>query len=76
MGVDPIPQVAEAQWLSDYRAAIEQGEHESPHFQQLRESLESHFGSQHPLMLDCERLIRFAAFKKQRESDGGSHAQA
>lgn len=65
MGVDPVPeQVEESQWLSRYRALIQQGLQDSPDGRELREKLISHFGGQHPEILDCERLIRFEAFKR------------
>lgn len=67
MGVDPVPQIAEAQLLSHYRAMIEDGTVESDEGQLLRSKLVTHFGESHPLMLDCDRLIRFQKFKlKQR----------
>jgi predicted ATP-binding protein involved in virulence len=66
MGVDPVPQVEEARWLSEYRALIEDGKAESEDARALRVKLLNHFGGQHPLMLDCDRLIRFQAFKLRR----------
>lgn len=65
MGVDPVPQVEEARWLSDYRALIEDGNAETPKATALRTRLVNHFGFEHPLMLDCDRLIRFQAFKRR-----------
>ena len=65
MGVDPVPQVEEARWLSRYRAFIEEGNAESPEAVVLRTKLVNHFGIKHPLMLDCERLIRFQALKRR-----------
>jgi predicted ATP-binding protein involved in virulence len=66
MGVDPVPQVEEARWLSDYRALIEEGELESPNALELREKIVNHFGIQHPVVLECDRLIRFQSFKIKR----------
>lgn len=74
MDVDPVPKVPEAQWLHDYRAMIEEGRHEVAAGVELRERLEKHFGAQHPLLIDCERLIRFTEFKRRRAKDGGIHA--
>jgi predicted ATP-binding protein involved in virulence len=68
MGVDPVPQVEEAKWLSDYRAIIEDGDLKSLEAQTLRAQLVDHFGSNHPLILDCDRLIRFQSFKRRRAS--------
>jgi predicted ATP-binding protein involved in virulence len=66
MGVDPIPQIEEAQQLSQYRALIEDGLAESEEALPLRSGLVAHFGENHPLILDCDRLIRFQAFKLKR----------
>lgn len=68
MGVNPIPPVEEASWFSDYTARIENGTHEDAEGLTLRQKLETHFGSRHPLMLDAERLIRFQAFKLRKNS--------
>lgn len=65
MGVDPIPQVPEAALLADYRAAIERGEVETDDARAARTKLAEHFGSEHPLLRDCDRLIRFHAFKRR-----------
>ena len=70
MNVDPVPRVEEAEWLNRYRALIEDGTHEGQDGLELRHRLTDHFGLQHPLMLDCDRLIRFSAFK--RRAAGGS----
>jgi predicted ATP-binding protein involved in virulence len=75
MGVDPVPLVPEAQWLSDYRAMIEQNRHEEAEAEKLRQLLVAHFGEQHPLMLDCDRLIRFTRFKAKRAAAGATDAQ-
>jgi predicted ATP-binding protein involved in virulence len=74
MGVDPVPKVEEAEWLSEYRAFIEQGQFGSDKALALRHKLISHFGEQHPLMLDCNRLIRFTQFKLKKNFEGGANA--
>lgn len=66
MGVDPIPQVEEARRLNEYRALIEEGKAESADALALRVRLLDHFGANHPVMLDCDRLIRFQAIKLRR----------
>lgn len=66
MGVDPVPQVEQARWLSRYRGMIEDGQAETAEAQALRLDLVTHFGAQHPVMLDCDRLLRFQAFKLRR----------
>ena len=66
MGVDPVPPVEEAKQLDDYRALIENGEHETKQGQSLRKKLVQHFGADHPLIRDCDRLIRFQEFKRRQ----------
>ena len=66
MGIDPVPNVPEAQALSRYKQMIEMdqlGNH--PDAGRLREQLLAHFGATHPLMLECERLIRLQTIKKR-----------
>lgn len=76
MGVDAVPGVEEARLYSDYRAMIDSGKHDVHAGLELRDRLISHFGEDHPLMLDCERLIRFQIFKRRRSSGGeGYRAQ-
>lgn len=65
MGVDPVPAVSEAQMLSDYEALIQQNLHETSAGQDLRTRLEQHFGASHPVMYECERLIRLQSFKQR-----------
>jgi predicted ATP-binding protein involved in virulence len=62
MGVDPVPDEEAAHWLSEYKALIQQNQQETE-MQSLRQKLEMHFGSKHPAIMDCDRLIRFQAFK-------------
>ena len=63
MGVDPVPDEDAAHWLSQYKAMIQQNQQEAESAQSLRQQLEQHFGSEHPAIVDCDRLIRFQAFK-------------
>jgi len=65
MKVNPVPPVIEAQWLNDYTALIETGAHESETGRELHDKLIKHYGEQHPIILDCNRLIRFQAFKNR-----------
>jgi predicted ATP-binding protein involved in virulence len=64
MGVNPVPPVEEAQWLIDYTALIEDGALDTEQGEQLRVKLNSHYGAHHPVILDCDRLIRFQTFKR------------
>lgn len=65
MNVNPVPSVPEAIELADYEALIQQNLHESPEGLQLRAKLIDHFGSDHPVMRECERLIRLQAYKQR-----------
>ena len=66
--VNPIPPIAEAQWLADYTAKIESGSHEDAAGLALREKLVALYGEHHPVILDANRLIRFQAFKLRRKA--------
>jgi len=63
MGVDPVPDVAESRWLSDYKALIQTGKHESEKGLDLRQKLIAHFGEAHQAILECDRLVRLQAMK-------------
>jgi predicted ATP-binding protein involved in virulence len=65
MGVDPVPDEAAARRLSEYKALVQQNQQEAELALSLRQQLEQHFGSEHPAMLECDRLIRFQAFKQK-----------
>lgn len=70
MGVDPVPQVREAKLLSEARALIEDGKGDSAEAKAMREELVRHFGPQHPVVLDLDRLARFQSLKlKRKDSD-------
>lgn len=64
MNTDSIPPVDEAQWVNDYHALIQQHLFDSPEAQDLRARLEKHFGNSHPVLLECDRMIRLERFKK------------
>lgn len=68
MSVDPKPNVPESTWLSEYRALIQQGLQDNPEGLALRDKLIGHFGPRHPEVLDCERMIRWEAFKQKLPS--------
>jgi predicted ATP-binding protein involved in virulence len=72
MGVDPIPQLPEAKMLNKYRAMIEDGKAQLSEAATLRAQLVEHFGEKHPVILDCDRLIRFQAFRLRRDLSGGA----
>ena len=66
MGVQQIPPIDAAHWRHDYTALIEMGMHETKEGTDCRDKLRSHFGDQHPVMLDFDRLIRFQALKRRK----------
>ncbi len=70
MSVDPVPQVEEARQMSAYRALVEDGAADTQPARALREKLIAHFGHDHPLVVDCDRLIRFQAFKRRASAPG------
>lgn len=65
MGVDPIPDLPEAQDVSAYHAMIQQNRHTDDVGLKLRMAIEQHFGSDHPVIRECDRLIRLQAFKQK-----------
>lgn len=63
MDVDPVPQVEQACWLSDYRAMVQVGEHESETGHGLWSKIVGHFGEEHPALVEIDTLRRLQAFK-------------
>lgn len=63
MDVDPVPQVEESAELSAYRKLIEAGEDDGQEARNLRLRLNAHYGENHPVMLECDRLRRFQRFR-------------
>ena len=68
MQVDPIPQIPEAEDLSRYRSLIEDGMADSEDARALRQRLILHFGEMHPVIIECNRLIRFQSFRLKRKN--------
>lgn len=68
MGVNPIPDVPEARKLSRFHTLIQQNQHESEEGQQLHAELNAHFSPNHPVMHECDRMIRLQAFKQKLPS--------
>ena len=61
------------------KALIEQGEDDIAEAEELKQKLVDHFGENHPLLLECERLIRLQSFRATLQAkkpasprDGGS----
>ena len=63
MGVNPIPDVIQARWVSDYHSLIQQNLHMESEGLALRLQLEKHFGANHPVLRECDRLIRLQSYK-------------
>lgn len=72
MGVNPIPDVEQARWVSDYHSLIQQNLHMEPEGTALRHRLEKHFGMDHPVLRECDRLIRLQSYKARMPRAEGS----
>ena len=73
MGVNPIPDVEQARWVSGYHALIQQNLHMESTGQKLRRQLVAHFGENHPVLRECDRLIRLQSYKARLPRAEGSH---
>lgn len=65
MAVNPIPSVPEAAWVTRYHALIQQGRHDANEGKELRQKLNEHFGADHPVSHEFERMIRLQDFKRR-----------
>jgi predicted ATP-binding protein involved in virulence len=68
MGVSSIPNVPESEWVSEYMRMIDLGQADSEDALALRTKIIAHFGEHHPVVLECDRLIRWQAFKHRGSS--------
>lgn len=73
MGVDPVPDVPESRMLAEYHALIQQNQHAERDGKALRARLDAHFGPAHPVMLECDRMIRLQGFKQRLPVDSLVH---
>lgn len=64
MGTHAEPNIAEARWLSDYSAYISNGQLD-PAEALLNNKIVPHFGSEHPVVLDCLNLKSIYEMKKR-----------
>jgi predicted ATP-binding protein involved in virulence len=71
-GVNSVPPLSIVRDLSTYTALIQQGQGESDEAKRLRTLLDAHFGADHPLIVECDRLLRYQAFKVRLPSRGSS----
>ncbi len=76
MGVNPVPDLLEANQLSNYHALIQQNLQDSDEGRELRSKLLDHFSAEHPVMLECDRMIRLQAFKQRLSAKGPSEEGA
>ncbi len=74
MGTHARPDLKETQQLTEYKTLIQQDLHRSEDGLALLQQLNAHFGSTHPLMKECDRLIRLVEFKRGLPQRGGSNA--
>jgi predicted ATP-binding protein involved in virulence len=68
------PDLPETQQLTEYKSLIQQDLYRSEQALVLRQQLDTHFGSTHHLIKECERLIRLVEFKRGLPQRGGSNA--
>jgi predicted ATP-binding protein involved in virulence len=66
MGVDPVPHVEQADWVSLYRAQLQLGQHLGADGKLLRAKIVDHFGESHPVMHEVMTLERLYSFKRER----------
>lgn len=64
MDVDPVPNVEEAAWLSQYRAMVQTSGYETVEGKELWERLAGHFGLEHPVLEEIKMLVRLQEFKR------------
>jgi predicted ATP-binding protein involved in virulence len=65
MGIDPTPPVEEADWLDRYKELIEIGAYKTESAIELKKKLVSHFGNDHPLMIECDNIITLQEIKRK-----------
>ncbi len=65
MDIDPVPDLRSTRSLSEYISLIQSGDYESAEGLRLRSYLVDHYGPNHPLLLDCDRLIRLKELKNK-----------
>jgi predicted ATP-binding protein involved in virulence len=67
MDVDPVPQVAEAQLLSKYRALVQTNKYGTDDGHKIWNQLIGHFGKGHPLIFELETLHRLQEFMRAHD---------
>lgn len=76
MNVDPVPQVQESRWLSDYRALLQTSRHNTEEGLALWERILAHFGTDNPVLSEFETLRRFQEFRLDQGLDGKNEANS
>ncbi len=64
MGVNPTPQVEEAQWLSAYRGMVDAGAHQSNEGEELWQKVLQHYGEDHGAIQEIHVLRSLHEFKQ------------
>ena len=72
MGVSSIPNVPEAAWVAEYTRLIDLGQGDTEYAIALKAKIVAHFGEHHPVVLECDRLRRWQAFKHRGSSAADS----
>jgi predicted ATP-binding protein involved in virulence len=70
-GVDPIPDVEQARWLTQFKQLILQGDQDSENGKTLKQKILKHFGEDHQEWNECKRLIRLQAMKAKLPKRNG-----
>ncbi len=65
MGTHSVPDVKEAEWITQYLVLIEAGTWEAEQGQTLKNKLFNHFGNDHPVINDLDAQIRIQQFKNR-----------
>jgi predicted ATP-binding protein involved in virulence len=67
MEVKSSPPVAQAEWLSDYRALVQTSNEESSVAKDLWDKLLQHFGEEHPVIAEMQVLRRLQEFRRKNQ---------
>lgn len=70
-GVDPVPNVKEAHWLTEFKTLISNNELDTEDAKNLKEKIIAHFHEDHPEWLKCQQLIRLATMKAKLANRNG-----
>ncbi|MDP4536990.1 retron Ec78 anti-phage system effector ATPase PtuA [Alkalimonas collagenimarina] len=68
MNTFSIPPVEEAQWFEDFTNYVEQGYKDKPEALNLLEKLNRHYGPNHPVIKQCDSILRLQDLKERARS--------